>query len=974
MSRAGWVVALGVLVLFACTIERTSLDKDTASSHSRSDTGVSRLPSDPSSLALALGVPVDSLRAAGEERYGREEFDSAQAIMRVEVTRARAAADTPAEARARMWIGLAAYHLGDYKTARQEGGVSLAMKRSLGLDSEMSRSFNALGLVAWQEGRSRDALANFDSAIGSAKRNDDAAGVARATVNIPLVQVDRGDFEGARRGLEAALAAGKATRDEKVQGNALANLAMLEIRLGRPSLALPLLARARKHYRPIKYEQGEANALGQLATAWSQLGDLQRAIASADTALSLARAEGLEQEVAAELEVIADLDVQAGSPRLGLRSLFEADSIDAAIGLILERGINLRRMAAILSDLGEASASVARAREALAVHNKVEALDEIVYDRIQLARSLSVASNHAEARAELDTAVDAGSGSPGAVRDLASTAAQLALDAKDPRRALEYLGRVKEDRGGAFWQVDDLRAQALFALIRFDEARIAGERAVAGLERERASLALGPLRSGFLQSRAAPFSHLLAIHLARGDTAAAFGVAASLGGRSITERLGGFVQTGKSMERIAEGERILLRVAALEQEIGELGYALRDEKRRAPLNQALETARAAYEEELSREGRSPGARVGIVAPSLLAVQSRLANDEALVDFVSGPDRLDVFVVRRGVIDHHSVPIGDRALALRVRVARELLGQAHPGSPVPSALGELYDSFFAEAVGHGALDGATRLLVTPHASLGALPFAALWNRRSGRFLVEERVVSYLPSVAALSAEPGETRPPLERMTVFVPIPDSLPGTRREAEAIAQIIPGAAIRLGTSSTETAVRAALESGRTVHLASHGMHNAQNPLFSRMTVGRAVGVAPENDGKLEVHEILSIITRSPLVFLSGCETGLVSGAEGQIMQGSDESSLAQAFLIAGAQSVVATLWRVDDASAVRVADSFYLQLRNGLSPEEALASAQRDAIRRRGDYTWAAYTVSGRGKDHRKFPVPVRRTLKDE
>jgi CHAT domain-containing protein len=970
------IVSLSVLALLACKIERTSLKSDTVTRGSRSADEISTLPSDPQSLALALGVPVDSLRAAGDERYGREAFDSALAIWRVEVTRARAAADPRAEARARTGIGRAAYQLGDLKTARREGEAALEMKQRIGLDAELSRSFNSLGLLAWQEGRYRDALRNYDSAIASARRHDDAGGIARATANIPLVQVELGDFDGARRGFAAALAAGRKIRDDKVQGNALANLAMLDIRLGRPSQALPLIAQAREHYRPINYAPGEANALGQLATAWSQLGDLQRAIASADTALSLARGEGLQQEVAAELEVIADLEVQAGSPRLGLRRLLEADSIDAALGLVVERGINLRRISAILADIGETAPSIARARDALAVHSKVGAVDATVYDRIQLALSLSKASNHVDARAELDTAIAAGSGSPGAIRDLAATAAQLALDAKDPRRALEYLDRVKESQGGAFWQVDDLRAQALFALNRFEEARVSGERALAGLERERASLGFGPLRSGFLQSRAAPFSHLVAIHLARGDTAAAFRVASSLGGRSITERLGGFVESGKSMRRIAEGERILLQVAALEQEVAELGQDAKDEGRRGSLNHALESARAAYEEYLARRAGYPGAQmVGSAALSLRAVQSRLANDEALVDFVSGPDRLDVFVVRQTSMIHNSVPIGDRALALRVRVARELLGRGRNGSSVPSALGELYDLFLANAIRQGALNGVTHLLITPHASLGALPFAALWNRRTGKFLVEEQLISYLPSVAALSSEPRVTSRLVDQMTVFAPIPDSLPGTRSEAEAIARIIPGAVIRLGPASTESAVRTALRSDRSIHVASHGMHNSQNPLFSRMTVGREIGTAPGNDGKLEVHEILALTTHSALVFLSGCETGLVSGAEGQMIQGSDESSLAQAFLIAGAGRVVATLWRVDDASAVRMADSFYRRLRNGSSPEDALASAQRDAIQRRGDYTWAAYTISGTGeKSGRKSSGPVRRTVTDE
>jgi CHAT domain-containing protein len=113
-------------------------------------------------------------------------------------------------------------------------------------------------------------------------------------------------------------------------------------------------------------------------------------------------------------------------------------------------------------------------------------------------------------------------------------------------------------------------------------------------------------------------------------------------------------------------------------------------------------------------------------------------------------------------------------------------------------------------------------------------------------------------------------------------------------------------------------------------------------------------DDGHLDVHEILELQTRSPLVFLSGCETGLGSGTQSAFEQGSEEGSLAQAFLIAGAQTVVATLWRVDDAESVELAKTFYRQLRSGATPADALARAQRNAIGQSG-YSWAAYTVSG-------------------
>jgi CHAT domain-containing protein len=252
---------------------------------------------------------------------------------------------------------------------------------------------------------------------------------------------------------------------------------------------------------------------------------------------------------------------------------------------------------------------------------------------------------------------------------------------------------------------------------------------------------------------------------------------------------------------------------------------------------------------------------------------------------------------------------------------------------------------------------SRLLIVPHGSLGALPFAALWDARSGKFLVEEYSLRYLPSIASMSARTSDARKATAQLSVFAPLPDSLPGTNAEALAVERLIPNADLRVGNAATELAVRAALRAGRSIHIASHGTHNSQNPLFSRMIVGRTRGQSSVDDGRLEVHEILGLNTTSPLVFLSGCETALGSAGQGAFAEGSEEGSLAQAFLIAGAGSVVATLWRVDDAGAVRIAESFYRRLRSGKSTDQALTLSQREAISRERNYTWAAYTISGRG-----------------
>ncbi|HEX5076507.1 MAG TPA: CHAT domain-containing protein [Gemmatimonadaceae bacterium] len=952
MMLARHRLALGLFLVAACGGKH-----EPGVERSRSAGLPNGFPSEPAALAVVLAVPAESLRAAGEDRYRRQAYDSAQSIWQVELARAQRAGDPRAEARVRMWLGLAAYRLGDYATARREGDISLAMKRRLGMDDELSRSFNALGLLAWNEGRHLEALRQYDSAIASARRNSDTVGVVRAAANVPLVKQQLGDFDGARRGFEEAIAAAGAIGDDRTQGNALANLATLEIALGGASNAIALLARARAHYVTIGYLTGQANALGQLATAWASLGDLQRAIATADSGLALARAQGLLQEVASDLEVIADLHVQAGNLRLALQRLREADSLDAAIGLVVERGTNLRRMATSLLELGEASASVARAREALAAHSKSDAYAEVVYDRLQLAQSLSRAGDKRAARVEGDVASleAARLANPVAIRDAAAVVARVALDAGEAGRALSGLDRSSDPGSLGDWRLSDLRAEALLALGRLDDARHEGERAVAALERERASLGIGPLRSAYLANRVGPFSRLVAIHLARGDTVAAFEVAATLPGRSLVERLGGLTHPSTAIASIAEEERLLARAAALEQEMATQGAAPELVERRRALERALETTRAEYEELLAHRAPSPDARLlGGTRVSLREVQSQLASDEALLNFVSGPDRVDLFVVRAHSITYRAVSLGDRAIAGRIRVVRELVAGKGRSAEALEALGEMYDLLVGPALGSRALEGVERIRIVPHGSLVALPFAALRNRATGRFLIEDKVIAYLPSAAAL----GVMRQPaaaVGHLVAFAPFAEALPGTIREARAIDRVLGGAELRLGAASSEAALRVALEHGLSVHIASHGEFNAQNPLFSRMVIGRVAAPDAPNDGRLEVHEILGLHTTSPLVFLSGCETGLGT-SDGPFAQGIEEGSLAQAFLVAGAGSVVATLWPVDDTEAERVAESFYRHVAAGRSPEDALASAQREAIRRQtGGFTWGAYAVSG-------------------
>jgi CHAT domain-containing protein len=341
------------------------------------------------------------------------------------------------------------------------------------------------------------------------------------------------------------------------------------------------------------------------------------------------------------------------------------------------------------------------------------------------------------------------------------------------------------------------------------------------------------------------------------------------------------------------------------------------------------------------------------------VRAALGPNEILLEYFATQSDLYVFLLARDTVVSVVRKLGVDELGSRVRLASEILRRPRRSSTESSVLRGLYDVLVAPVALLPQYRQATELIVVPHSSLTYFPFVALIGP-DGKRLVESRSVLTLPSASSLPLlRHGAADMSEESSVVFAPFPSELSGTLEDATAVRAETRGKKGYIGTSATEARLRDALEHRGNVHVASHAVLNQSNPMFSRIELSPGKWGAPGDDGYLDVHELLQMSVRSDLVYLSGCETGAGAAWSTAFRRSQDYATLSQSILYAGAQNVIATLWRIDDLGASVFAKRFYAALAKG-SPTDALAYAQRQMIsdpRYGAPRYWAGYTISGSG-----------------
>ncbi|WP_437969089.1 CHAT domain-containing protein [Sorangium sp. So ce260] len=300
-----------------------------------------------------------------------------------------------------------------------------------------------------------------------------------------------------------------------------------------------------------------------------------------------------------------------------------------------------------------------------------------------------------------------------------------------------------------------------------------------------------------------------------------------------------------------------------------------------------------------------------------------------------------------------------------------------------------------------LGGARWLFLSPDGELNLVPFGALVDEH-GRYLLEHGSFTYLTSGRDLLRshhhDPRRAEPGLPALIVGAPefgsatrharfrreapadaaphrrsidmralLFPALPGTLPEVTSIAQWFPGATVLTGLDAAEEALKAAAHP-RILHLATHGfflpdMDHAtgaagENPLL-RSGLALASANRPHDgpeDGVLTALEASALdLYGTQLVVLSACETGL-----GEVKRSDGVYGLRRALVLAGAETQVMSLWKIQDRETRNLMASYYEKLAAGGGRVEAMRQAQLE-MRSRPEtahpFYWAAFIVSGDG-----------------
>ncbi|HET9371675.1 MAG TPA: CHAT domain-containing protein [Vicinamibacterales bacterium] len=841
-------------------------------------------------------------------------------------------------------------------------------------------------------GRFRDAVPLYEQAVALAEKDPASAAQLPGILSgqgLNLFQA--GQFAAALQPLQRALEhQERATGRESAQvASILTVLGNVRRGLGDPAEAERSLAGAVAIYEKVAAGQPAlAGAQANLASLYVAMGDYSRAQPLFEKAIAVYKAPGREPTIAlaGTLSGLAQLHQNQGNLTAARPLLEESLAVRERVRPAghPDRTTGMVQLAANLQESGDLAAADAMYEKALAEYGTAKLQDSLDAATVSINRAML----------------------------------RLLLGDRATAESLYHRGLgIRETMLGAS---HPLTGEALQRLAVFYQVAADGPKALAAMSR---SVAIAERGLGLTIASGSEAQKISYMRTVQENTDIALSMRLEFGNENpewttlaataILQRKGRVLDavvnsTALLRANLAEADRASFD--ALAKARSSLAQVVLNPAGLAPAARDARIAELGAEtDRLERElaGKSAAARAELSPTTLADVRAGLPAGHAVVEYVKylpfdprtadrarrfGAPRYAAFVVRADK-ELAWIELGDAApIEAAINTWRPTLRAARD-TTVRTTGRAVYDLLVQPI--EAAIAGAVHVYVVPDDVLNLLPFAAM-TAADGRYLVERLSLSYLASSRDVLRFAATAAPQATALVIAAPqfasataAPGAmsfspLPGTAREGNAIAKLVPSAKVISGAAATEAAVKA-VHGPEVLHFATHAfvvgatdakggvagarggddrgltpvvrITNDPAPLARAAIALAGAGAAPAagaEDGLLTALEAANLDLRGTrLVVLSACETGL-----GEVRAGDGVYGFRRALTIAGAATQVLTLWKVDDAGTADLVTGYYQGLSKGEGRAAALRSAQLQTLKRADrshPYYWSALVVAG-------------------
>jgi CHAT domain-containing protein/Flp pilus assembly protein TadD len=910
--------------------------------------------------------------------------------------------------------------LQNYVSGRDRTGetltlVDLSSAYSRGLSGEKSRNYSLRALAIAREvsdkhllGPALDSLGyayyvlaevtvaqkHFTEALTYARSDNDPALQADITVHLAYTYADTGELKEALAAYEQAVSLCH-TKQPWVEARALSGIGGVYTLWGENQKALEYHQSALDLQQSVGDREGQAVTLNGIGYSCEQLGDLEKALNAYSKALDLFREAGNADGQAFTVQYVGNIHARLGRNAAAENCYLEGLAASRKVPDTVAEGYALNNLGAVYQAAGETKRALDHYRQAFALCQKTRnrrgsayALNNIGYALASVGKFDRALSYHRKALGLIRASGDR---------------QEESLILYDIARAQSRGDKLEEARAG-LEEATNI-AESLRTNVVSQDFRASYFSTV----RPQYELYIQVLMQLHKQQGRADFE------------AEAFSVSERAHARSLLESLRearADIRQGVD-PKLLEAERSLRQALASKAERYIQLRAADNEHEAQATEKEIDEITSQYDQLKTRIKIASPRYAALIQPqpsTLREIQDQVLDDDSLLlEYTLADDRSYLWAVTRKSVSSYELP-GRAVIEEATRNVHALLIASQPlqgetfeqrqtrvvkaNEELPTRIASLSKILVAPVA---EKLGKKRLLIVPDGALQYIPFQILNTGNDQRPLVVDHEIVNEPSASALALLVAETKnrkaAPNSVAVLADPVFESddpritsaakpavtsgtghiketefhqalrdvnlsgnghiprLLASRDEAEAIMSVAPwrsGFVAMNFEASRATVMKTDLSTYRIVHFATHGLVNNEHPELSGIVLSLFDQKGQPQDGYLRLHDIYNLKLPVDLVVLSACNTGLGKDVKGEGLIG-----LTRGFMYAGASSVVASLWKVDDEATSELMRHFYgYMLRDGLSPAAALRKAQvtmSQQKRWQSPYYWAGFVIQG-------------------